>query len=69
MNGCFDFLGNNYCLWVLIILLIIFLAKNGCLNGIFNSCYCLPIALFIICCFCKNGGFGGQNLFGGNCCK
>ena len=35
MNG-FDFGGNNCCLWILIILLIICLAKSGCLNGIFN---------------------------------
>ena len=55
MNGLngFDFGGNNCCLWVLIILLIICLGKSGCLNGIFNSCYCLPVALLLICCFCK----------------
>lgn len=61
MNGCFDFLnGNNCCLWILIILLIICLAKSGCLSGLFNSCYCLPVALFILCCCCKNGGFFGN---------
>ena len=67
MNGCFDFLGGgNACLWILVILLIICLCKSGCLNGLMNSCYTLPIALALICCLCKgNGGlFGG---FGG--CK
>ncbi|MCQ2387625.1 MAG: chorion class high-cysteine HCB protein 13 [Clostridia bacterium] len=69
MNGCFDTLfSNNCCLWILIILLVILLAKCGCLNGIFNSCYCLPIALLILCC-CNKGGslFGCGN---NNCgCK
>ncbi|MBQ8197096.1 MAG: chorion class high-cysteine HCB protein 13 [Clostridia bacterium] len=68
MNGCFDFLGGNTCLWILIILLIICLCKSGCLNGLFNSCYCLPVALALICCFC---GKGDKGLFGygGGCCK
>lgn len=67
MNGCFNglFCGNNACLWILIILLIICLAKSGCLNGLFNSCYCLPVALLILCYCSKNG-----SLFGNGCgCK
>lgn len=67
MNGCFDFFGNNCCLWILIILLIILLAKNGCLNGIFNSCYCLPIALLLVCFCCNKNGGGINGLFGGGC--
>ena len=58
MHGCFDLFGGNTCLWILIILLIICLCKSGCLNGLFNSCYCLPVALLLICCVCKNGGLG-----------
>ena len=59
MNG-FDFGGNNCCLWILIILLILCVCKSGCLNGILNSCYCLPIALLLLCCCCKgNNGFLG----------
>lgn len=66
MNGCFDFLGGNTCLWILIILLIVCLCKSGCFNGLFNSCYCLPVALMLICCCCKNGG----GFFGNGCgCK
>ena len=69
MNG-YDFLGgNNCCLWILIILLIICLCKSGCLNGFFNSCYCLPVALLLICCCCKNGGGGFLGGFGGCGCK
>ena len=34
MNGFDLFGGNNCCLWILIILLIICLCKSGCLNGI-----------------------------------
>lgn len=68
--NCFDFLeGGNICLWMLIILLIICLCKNGILGGIFNSCYCLPLAALIICCFCKNGKGLFGNGFGGCGCK
>ena len=61
MNGfCFD--QNNSCLWILIILLVLCVCKSGCLNGILNSCYALPIALALICCFCKDGGGGFFNM-------
>ena len=66
MNGCFDFFNGNCCLWIGIILLIICLCKSGCLNGLFNSCYALPIALLLICCLCKNGIGLGSN-FGYGC--
>ena len=55
MNG-FDFFGgNNCCLWILIILFIICLCKSGCLANLFSGCYCLPVALLLVCCLMKNG--------------
>ena len=67
MNGCFNglFGGNNTCLWILIILLILCLCKSGCLNGLFNSCYTLPVALLLLC-YCSKSG----SVFGNGCgCK
>ena len=72
MNGYngFDLFGsNNCCLWILIILLILCVCKNGGICGILNSCYALPIALALICCFCKNGNGGGFFGHGGCGCK
>ena len=62
MHGFDVFGSNNCCLWLLIILLIICLCKSGCLNGFFNSCYCLPVALLVLCCWCKGKGDSFGNL-------
>ncbi|MBO5285447.1 MAG: chorion class high-cysteine HCB protein 13 [Clostridia bacterium] len=64
----FGFGDNNCCLWILIILLILCVCKNGGICNILNSCYALPIALALICCLCKNGG-GNLFGFGNGCCK
>ena len=61
--------GDNGCLWILIILLILCFC-GGCLDGIFDklcNCECLiPLILVWLCC-CNKGDrdFG----FGGGCCK
>ncbi|HBF44196.1 MAG TPA: chorion class high-cysteine HCB protein 13 [Clostridiales bacterium] len=55
MMNCFGF-GDNCCLYILIILLILCLCGNGCLTGIFDkicSCGCLPLILVLLCC-CKD---------------
>lgn len=60
-------MGNNCCLWILIIMLILCACKTGMFNGLFDNCYCLPLIIALVCCVCKNGGtnfFGG---FGGPC--
>ncbi|MBQ7642884.1 MAG: chorion class high-cysteine HCB protein 13 [Clostridia bacterium] len=61
-------MGDNCCLWVLIILLIVCLCGNGCLSGIIDkicNCGCLlPVLLVLVCC-CK-GDKGGMN-FGFGC--
>lgn len=52
--------GDNCCLYLLIILLIICLCGNGCLSGILDklcNCGCLlPILAVILCCCCKKDG-------------
>ena len=53
MNGFGNFGGNN-CLWILILLLILFCSQSGILNSILDSCY-LPLALAIAYCVCKKG--------------
>ena len=66
MNGFGNFGGNN-CLWILILLLILFCSQSGILNNILDSCY-LPLALAIAYCVCKKGGL--CNLFISGCgCK
>ena len=65
MNG-FANSGGNSCLWILILLLILFCSQNGdMLQGILNSSY-LPVILAVLYCICKNVGL--CNLFG-DCCK
>ncbi len=65
MNG-FANSGGNGCLWILILLLILFCSQNGgLLQGIIGSSY-LPVILAVLYCVCKNGGL--CNLFG-DCCK
>ena len=64
MNG-FANSGGNSCLWILILLLILFCSQNGMLSGILDSCY-LPIILAVLYCISKKGGL--CNLFG-DCCK
>lgn len=59
MNGFGNFGGNN-CLWILILLLILFCSQSGILHNILDSCY-LPLALAIAYCICKKGGL--CNLF------
>lgn len=64
--NCFANLGGNGCLWILILLLILFCSQSGVLNDILGSSY-LPIILAVAYCVCKNGGL--CNLFGGNSCN
>ncbi len=68
MNGCFgNFGGNNGCLWILILLLILCCSQSGILSGILDSCY-LPVILAAAYCVCKNGGL--CNMFRSGCgCK
>lgn len=58
MMNLFGFGGDNCCLYILIILLVLCVCGNGCLNGIIdkicNSGCLLPIILILLCC-CKNG--------------
>ena len=66
--------GDNCCLWILIILLILCVCKNGCLNGIFDklcNCGCL-IPLLLVWCCCTGGCHNKHGMdfgFGGECCK
>ena len=66
--------GDNCCLWILIILLILCVCKNGCLNGIFDklcNCGCL-IPLLLVWCCCTGGCHDKHGMdfgFGGGCCK
>ncbi len=64
MNG-FANSGGNGCLWILILLLILYCSQNGMLSNILDSCY-LPVILALLYCVCKKGGL--CNLFG-DCCK
>ncbi|MDD7214386.1 MAG: hypothetical protein PUH90_03685 [Clostridia bacterium] len=68
MNNCFG-IGDNCCLWILIILLILCICKNGCLNGILDklcNCGCLLPLLIVFLCCCK-GGHGGPDFGFGGC--
>ena len=68
MMNCFGLGGDNCCLWILMILLIVCLCRNGCLTGILEkicNCGCLlPVLIALYCCGCKgdkpgmNFGFG-----------
>lgn len=69
MMNCFGFGGDNCCLWILLILLIICLCGNGCLNGILEkicNCGCLLPILIALCCCCGKGDKPGMN-FGFGC--
>ena len=67
--------GDNCCLCILIILLILCVCKNGCLNGIFDklcNCGCLIPLLLVWCCCCGGGDHCKHDTdfgFGGGCCK
>ncbi len=65
MNCFGNFGGDNGCLWILILLLILCCSQTGVLSGILDSCY-LPIILAIAYCVCKKGGL--CNLFKNNGC-
>ena len=62
--NCFG-LDNNFYIYLIIILLVLCVFKNGGICGLFNNCYTLPVIIALVCCFCKGGG----NLFGGCGCK
>lgn len=64
--NCFANLEGNGCLWILILLLILFFSQSGALNDILGSSY-LPVILAVAYCVCKNGGL--CNLFGGGGCN
>ena len=64
--NCFAKLGGNGCLWILILLLILFFSQSGALNDILGSSY-LPVILAVAYCVCKNGGL--CNRFGGGGCN
>ncbi len=61
MNLC-GFGGDNCCLYILILLLVLCSCGNGCLNGIIDkicNCGCiLPIVLVLLCCCGNKGGCG-----------
>ena len=63
--NCFESLGGNGCLWILILLLVLCCSQTGILNNILDS-YWLPIILAIAYCVCKKGGL--CNLFSGCGC-
>ncbi len=63
--NCFESLGGNGCLWILILLLVLCCSQTGILNNILDSCW-LPIILAIAYCVCKKGGL--CNLFSGCGC-
>ena len=59
--------GDNGCLWILILLLIVCCSQSGILSNILDSCY-LPLILAVAYCACKKGGL--CNLFRSGCgCK
>lgn len=66
--NCFGTFGNNTCLWLLIILLILCFCGNGALDSLFSNCY-TPLILAAAYCVIKKGGI--CNLFGSGCgcCK
>ena len=55
--NCFDMLGGNSCLWILILLLVLGCCNQGA-EGIFSGCS-LPILIALVYCLCKNGTIGG----------
>ena len=61
------FMGNNFYLYLLIIMLI--LCCNGCLNDIVGKiCECwylIPIVVLLLCCCNKGQGHGNKGI-GGN---
>ncbi|MBR2377508.1 MAG: hypothetical protein IKA85_07075 [Clostridia bacterium] len=71
MMNCFGFNNDNCCLYILIILLVLCLCGNGCLNGIIDKlCGCswiLPIVLLLLC--CNNKGPQKPFSIGGCGCK
>ena len=63
MNNCFGSSGNNYTLWILIILLVL-CSCGGSLDGIFDkllNCECLLPLLIVWMCCCNKGGIPGYN--------
>ena len=68
MNNLFGFGNDNCCLYILIILLVLCVCGNGCLNGIIDKilgCGCLlPIVIALLCCCNK-----GQKPYGIGCMK
>lgn len=70
MSNCFGF-GDNYCLWILVMILILCVCKNGCLGGILDklcNCGCLlPLMLVLCCCKGGNGGCGNGDFGFGGC--
>ena len=65
MNCCMH--GNNSCLWILIILLILGTCGNVFSSSVFSGCG-WPVLAALAYCMCKNGTLG--SLFGrsGNGC-
>lgn len=67
MNLFGNLCGDNGCLWILILLLIVCCSQSGILSNILDSCY-LPLILAVAYCACKKGGL--CNLFRPGCgCK
>ncbi len=64
--NCFGTFGNNTCLWLLIILLILCFCGNGKADGILNGCY-TPLIIAAAYCVIKNGGL--CNILSGCGCK
>ncbi len=71
MMNYFGFNNDNCCLYILIILLVLCLCGNGCLNGIIDKiCGCgpiLPIVLLLLCCCNKGGNHKSFNIGGCGC--
>ncbi len=70
MNNQYGCCGDNGCLWILIILLIL-CSCGGTVNRIFDklcNCECLlPLLLVWFCC-CNNKGGNGMGIgYGGGC--
>ena len=61
MNCCMN--GNNSCLWILIILLILGTCGNVFSSSVFSGCG-WPVLAALAYCMCKNGTLG--SLFGRN---
>ncbi len=69
MMNNFGFNNDNCCLYILIILLLLCVCKNGCISGIIDKiCACgpiLPIVLLLLCA-CKGNN---KPYFNGCGCK